>query len=64
MCDHYDRYYSETPEEARANLIAAKKEAARVAAFRKEKEDKLIAEYSAKFGVTINQARKEVRRIK
>ena len=63
MCDHYDSYYRMTPEEEKASEAARKKEEARVAAFLKKKEDRLV-DYSKRFGVTPNQARKEISKIK
>ena len=64
MCDHYDNYYRMTPTEEKEHEAAQKREAERVADFQRKKEAKLIADYSARFGVTIGQARKEVRKIK
>ena len=63
MCDHYDSYYRMTPAEEKEHEAAQKREAERVAAFRKKREDGLVADYSARFGVTPNQARKEIRKI-
>ena len=63
MCDHYDSYYRETYEEAQANLIAAKREAARVAEFKQERLLKLAREYKEHFSVPMDVALIEVQKI-
>lgn len=64
MCDHYDSYYRETPEEALASKLAAEKEAARSIAFQKKRENKLASDYAKRFGLTHERALREVRRMK
>lgn len=64
MCDHYDSYYRETPEEARASKIAAKKEAARRAEYEKERELKLARDFQKRFPMNLQDALVEVRKIK
>lgn len=64
MCDHYDSYYRETPEEARDSKLAAEKEAARKAAYERKRENKLVSDYAKRFGLTHERALREVRRMK